>query len=151
MTWKALPSVTSDALIGVPDGSRVRRMPLAHMVCDRSSAGSTPCGARPRKRMIPGSGKAISAPMRLLRISTRRLKPDSSSAWRKISAARSVVPSLPRTGWRRSTPSFSCMSALPQWTAPMPMARSARALPIPMNRLFRRTEPGSLALIGNAM
>ena len=32
MTWKTEPRVTSDALMGVPDGSRVRRVPFFHMV-----------------------------------------------------------------------------------------------------------------------
>ncbi len=33
MTWKTEPIVTSAALMGVPSGSRVSRMPLRHIVC----------------------------------------------------------------------------------------------------------------------
>ena len=36
---------------------------------------------------------------------------------------------LPRTGWRRSMPSSSCMRALPQCTAPMPMREQRQGDP----------------------
>ena len=93
----------------------------------------------------------MSAPMRLLRMTVRRVKPDSSSAWRKTSTAPASSPRCEPIGWRMSTNSTVVMSDLPQWTAPKPMPSRARVAPRPMNMLFRRTSPTSFDSIGNSM
>ncbi len=95
MTWKTEPMVTSDALIGRPVGSFVRRMPDFQKVWRRSSFGSS-AGAKSRTRTTPGSGKATRAPIIELRISLRRLNPDSLSASWNASTALARVASVPR-------------------------------------------------------
>ncbi len=149
MTWNTEPMVTSDALIGRPVGSFVRRVPFAHMVWRRSSLGSA-AGARSRTRTMPGRGKAARAPIIELRISLRRLKPDSLSASWNASTALARVASVPRVLWRSSVISRSTTSDFDQYTAPRPSARRARAIDRPSQRLAVRTVPKLSESIGNA-
>ncbi len=95
MTWNAEPMVTSAARMGVPSGSRTRRMPCSHIVWRSSSCGSA-AGARSRKRKIAGSGHAAMAPKSVLRMSLRRPKPDSLLASSKILTTFARTSSEPR-------------------------------------------------------
>ena len=77
MTWKTEPMVTSEALMGVPLGSRVSRFPFPSQRGPIVCASSSRVGGRGRRRPKGGSGESTSAPSRVLRIRGRRLKPVS--------------------------------------------------------------------------
>ena len=87
---------------------------------------------------MPGRIEAASAAISELRMTVRRPNPDSSFASANAWTAAARVESRPRVGWRYSTCSLSDMIALDQWIAATPMARSARPMPSPMNRLLSR-------------
>ena len=69
----------------------------------------------------PGAGASATAPIRVLRISGRRPKPDSSTMSSKIRDGGLAVVLGCGSAWRSSETSWSGMRALAQWTIPMPM------------------------------
>ena len=142
--------MTSAALIGVPAGSRARRVPFAHIVWLSSSTGS---GLR---REVRGRARRPAA--------GRRQRADEGVAdQRAAGEARLLVgrredldgaplasPRCRGSGGDLDD-SWTVISDLAQCTAPKPMPSSARVMPRPRNMLFSRTSPTSFGSIGNSM
>ena len=61
-----------------------------------------------------------------MRISGRRVMPESSVPWRTSATTLSRSSSVERPGWRISTISWSFISLRDHWMVPMPMNSSAR-------------------------